>query len=178
MRIVELVRGDDNYIKQAASLLATCFPDSYGDSAMQEMKKCLSDDRLAFISLTGNEVVGFIGAIPQYGVTGWELHPLVVRPDVQKRGIGTALIRVLEREVAQRGGVTIYLGSDDEFGKTSLSGVDLYKSLHKKIKSIKNINEHPYEFYEKMGYKIVGVFPDVNGIGKPDIWLAKRVSGN
>ena len=29
--------------------------------------------------------------------------------------------------------------------------------------------------FQKMGYKIVGVFPDANGIGKPDIWMAKRI---
>jgi aminoglycoside 6'-N-acetyltransferase I len=34
---------------------------------------------------------------------------------------------------------------------------------------------HPYEFYQKMGFAIVGVMPDANGIGKPDIYMAKRL---
>lgn len=44
-----------------------------------------------------------------------------------------------------------------------------------KLTNIQNIGGHPYPFYEKLGYKIVGVFPDANGIGKPDIWMAKRI---
>jgi aminoglycoside 6'-N-acetyltransferase I len=27
---------------------------------------------------------------------------------------------------------------------------------------------HPYEFYMKIGFSIVGVMPDANGVGKPD----------
>lgn len=29
------------------------------------------------------------------------------------------------------------------------------------------------EFYQKMDFAIVGVMPDSNGIGKPDIYIAK-----
>ena len=83
-------------------------------------------------------------------------------------------MKALEDEVAQRGGVMLYLGSDDEFGTTSLYGVDLYEDTFEKIKNIEN-KGHPYPFYEKMGYKIVGVLPDANGIGKPDIWMAKKI---
>ena len=30
-------------------------------------------------------------------------------------------------------------------------------------------------FCKKIEHRIVGVFPDANGIGKPDIWMAKRI---
>ena len=44
-----------------------------------------------------------------------------------------------------------------------------------KIRDIRNLKGHPYAFYQKLGYTIVGVMPDANGRGKPDIYLAKRV---
>jgi len=41
---------------------------------------------------------------------------------------------------------------------------------------IRNLGRHPYEFYQKLGYVIVGVIPDANGLGKPDILMAKSVA--
>jgi aminoglycoside 6'-N-acetyltransferase I len=125
----------------------------------------------------GGRVLGWIGAQPAYGATGWELHPLVVDPARQGAGIGRALVGALEAEVRQRGGVTIFLGSDDEDGMTSLAGIDLYPDVARHIQPIRNLKRHPYEFYQKMGYTVVGVIPDANGPGKPDIIMAKRVAG-
>ena len=85
------------------------------------------------------------------------------------------MVELLEREVANRGGTTIYLGCDDETGTTSLFGEDLYNDTFGKIENIKNTSGHPFVFYQKLGYKIVGVIPDANGIGKPDILMAKRI---
>jgi aminoglycoside 6'-N-acetyltransferase I len=42
-------------------------------------------------------------------------------------------------------------------------------------KNIANLRDHSYEFYQKLGFVIVGVIPDANGFGKPDILMAKRV---
>jgi len=36
---------------------------------------------------------------------------------------------------------------------------------------------HPFRFYQKLGFSVVGVLPDVNGFGKHDILMAKRVAG-
>ena len=143
--------------------------------AEQTVRLMTKKSRVAYAAFADNRVIGIIGAIPQYGFTGWELHPLAVLKEYQRLGVGSALVEALEREVANRGGVTLYLGSDDETGTTSLYGVDLYDDTFGKLANIKNIGGHPYPFYEKLGFKIVGVLPDANGIGKPDIWMAKRI---
>ena len=175
MDIKKLNKTETTQVQEAADLLREAFPHSYKDCAEEEMEQCLKEERVALVAVDEGHVVGFVGAIPQYGETGWELHPLVVRATRQGEGIGTRLIHALEETVAQRGAVTIYLGSDDEFDKTSLSGIDLYDDLFGKIASIRNPGRHPFEFYQKVGYRIVGVIPDANGIGKPDIWMAKRI---
>lgn len=169
-------KGNKKFIEEAAELLIESFPLSYSDSSIEEMENILSNERITLMAVENNKLIGFVGAIPQYGIKGWELHPIVVSKKHQLRGIGEKLIQELEIEVAKRSGLTIYLGCDDELGQTSLSNNDLYNDLYNKIQNIKNYNNHPYEFYTKMGYKIVGVIPDANGIGKPDIWMAKRVS--
>jgi aminoglycoside 6'-N-acetyltransferase I len=35
---------------------------------------------------------------------------------------------------------------------------------------------HALTFYRRHGYRIVGVLPDANGAGRPDIFMAKRLS--
>ena len=98
-----------------------------------------------------------------------------MRRDCQGRGIGRTLIAELEKAVKDRGGLTILLGSDDETGQTSLYGLELYPNVLEQVLQIKNVRRHPYEFYQKVGFTIVGVVPDANGFGQPDILLAKRV---
>ena len=34
---------------------------------------------------------------------------------------------------------------------------------------------HATGFYRRMGYTVIGVIPDANGKGKPDILMAKRL---
>lgn len=145
-------------------------------AAQKTAAEILEPERILFGAAEGGKIVGLVGAMPEYGFTGWELHPLAVLPEYQRRGFGAALVAALEVEVTSRGGVMIFLGSDDENGTTSLFGTDLFTDTFGKIAAIKNIGGHPYTFYEKQGYKIVGVFPDANGFGKPDIWLAKRLT--
>ncbi len=123
----------------------------------------------------GGNLLGIIGGIPGYDGNVWELHPLAVQPSRQGQGIGRALVEDLETQVRSKGGLTITLGTDDEDGMTSLANTDLYENLWEKIRDIRNLKGHPYEFYQRMGYVISGVVPDANGPGKPDILMAKRV---
>ena len=173
---IEIFKATDHdHKKQAEELLKEAFPEAYEKNAEIEIGNILSEDRVAIKAVYEEKLIGFVGAIPQYGITGWELHPLVVDKEYRRRGVGEKLVSFLENEVSHRGGITIYLGTDDEDGRTSLSGTDLYEDTFKKIEEIRNLKHHPFEFYRKTGYSIVGVIPDANGMGKPDIWMAKRI---
>lgn len=145
------------------------------DEALAEVRESLDENRISRVAIGAHdEVFGWIGALYSYAQV-WELHPLVVRSDLQNRGIGTALVADLEQRVKERGGVTITLGTDDENKRTSLGGIELYPNPLEKLSQIKNLHRHPFEFYRKLGYEITGVVPDANGFGKPDILMCKRV---
>ncbi len=90
--------------------------------------------------------------------------------------MGRALVTDLEEHVRLQGGLTLWVGTDDETNQTTLGGVDLYPNVCEHIAKIRNIRRHPYEFYQKVGFVLVGVVPDANGFGKPDILMAKRVA--
>jgi aminoglycoside 6'-N-acetyltransferase I len=93
----------------------------------------------------------------------------------RKQGVGRALVLDFEEQVRLRGGLTILLGTDDEADLTTLSSVDLYDHLPAKLAGAKGSPPHALEFYRKLGYTIIGVIPDANGRGKPDIIMGKRV---
>ena len=136
----------------------------------------LASDRILRVALDAQgNVAGWIGGIPQYDGHVWELHPLVVKPELQGKGFGKALVLDLEEQVRVRDAITITLGTDDEDNSTSLSNVNLYEDTWQKIKEIQNLKGHPFSFYQKMGFTITGVMPDANGIGKPDILMSKRI---
>ena len=179
--LLDLAPGDEEAVRQAANLLVEEFKDNWPDAwpamdeAIKEVREALGEGRICRVAVDDDgEVLGWIGGIPSYEGNVWELHPLVVRPELQRRGIGSALVADLEARVRERGGMTIWLGSDDETGLTTLSGVDLYPNVLEHLASIENLRGHPYEFYQRLGFSIVGAMPDANGFGKPDIYMAKR----
>jgi aminoglycoside 6'-N-acetyltransferase I len=179
VHILNLTNEMFHEIEQAALLLVLAFS-RYGawttmEEARQEVQETLAPDRILRLALEGDIVLGWIGGAPEYDGKVWVLHPLVVRPERQRQGIGTALVRDFEAQVRERGGITILLGTDDMDFQTTLGGVNLYENTWEHIRTIRNLKSHPYEFYRKLGYTIVGVVPDANGRGKPDIYMAKRV---
>lgn len=60
---------------------------------------------------------------------------------------------------------------------TSFGGIDLYPNPLNHLSRKENLRGHPYEFYRKLGFVIVGLTPDANGFGKPDIFLAEPLVG-
>ncbi len=182
MHIIDLSPDNEHAVQQVAALLVDSFrehyPDSWPDldSALQEVRESFASDRISRIAVDDDgTVLGWVGGISQYDGNVWELHPLVVRPDRQRQGIGRALVTDLEAQVQAQGAITLWLGTDDEDNMTTLAGVDLYPNVLEHARNIRNLRRHPYTFYQKLGFVIVGVMPDANGLGKPDIFMAKRV---
>jgi aminoglycoside 6'-N-acetyltransferase I len=182
MHIIDLQPTDNQTIHEVAEMLVAGFAEHWPeawpsiDSALETVRESFGPEHISRVALDEQgTALGWIGAIAQYDGNVWELHPLVVRPNLQRQGIGRALVTDLETCVRERGGLTIWLGTDDEDHLTSLSGVDLYPNVWEHIAAIRNLGGHPYEFYQKLGFVITGVMPDANGPGKPDIFMAKRV---
>lgn len=181
--IVDLATGDAARIEQSAALLLDAFRNRIVgdwqdmDSTRAEVRASLAPDRVSRVALdeAGN-VVGWVGGISTYAGHVWELHPIVVSRAHRRLGIGRALVEDLERQVVARGALTLWLGSDDENDETSMSGVDLYADVPAAIRHLKKLRgEHPLEFYMRLGFRVMGVVPDANGRGKPDILFARRV---
>ena len=182
MQIVDLRPDDEETILQAAALLVEGFKEHWPstwpdmDAALKEVQESLKPDRISRVAIDENGLVlGWVGGISEYDGNVWELHPLVVHPDYRGKGIGRALVTDLEEQVRIRGGLTLQLGTDDEDNMTTLGGVDLYPNVLEHLANIRNLRGHPYQFYQKLGFVIVGVIPDANGPGKPDIYMAKRI---
>jgi len=179
LQITQLTPTMTTAAHQAAQLLHLVFgPEGSWETlaeAIQEVAEMLAPNRMVWVAMVNEEVIGWIGGVPHYEGNVWELHPLLVSPAWQRQGIGSTLVSVLEQAVQARDGLTIWLGSDDTRNQTSLAEVDLYENLWDQIRTIRNLTGHPYEFYQKLGYTIIGVIPDANGRGKPDIFMGKRI---
>ncbi|HEY0673747.1 MAG TPA: GNAT family N-acetyltransferase [Longimicrobiales bacterium] len=167
--------------QQAARVLIAALahvPTAWKDfaSASAEVATFVDDpERFAMLAVDRAAVRGWIGAI-QHSQFGWELHPLAVAPEHQRQGIGTQLVKALEAKARLEGVLTVWLGTDDDFGGTNLYGRDLYPDVLGTLQTLRVTSGHPYRFYEKLGYTVTGVFPDVDGIGKHDILMAKRIA--
>jgi aminoglycoside 6'-N-acetyltransferase I len=181
-RILPLDPGDAAAVERAAALLVEGFrehaPRAWPnlDAARDEVRECLDPERIALGAFDGNGVlVGWIGAQPQYYGDAWELHPMVVDERYRRRGIARLMARELERRVRERGAVTLYLGTDDEDARTSLGGAELFPGVLDRVRELRDLGGHPFEIYRRLGYEVVGVIPDANGFGRPDIYMAKSL---
>jgi aminoglycoside 6'-N-acetyltransferase I len=187
MKIVDAAVVGEVPRRQMAEILTVAFklawPGSWDtpEKALDEVEEALEDGKVCRVAVdeAGN-ALGWVGGQHRYARV-WELHPLVVHPDFQGRGVGSALVRDLEEWVRERGGITLQLGTDDETGATSAFGVDVYEDIGGHIARLRIVDpqwRHPLEFYRKLGFRVIGLMPDANGMGKPDILMAKRVGGD
>jgi len=179
MNIINMVQVSKTQIMQAAQILTDSLPIGWPtlQDAIDEIKERLIPENTLLVAVENEIVIGWGGILaPVYNGNVFELHPLAVRSDKRNQGVGRAIVTTLEDEARRQGGLTIHLGADDEIGdgETSFANVDLYDDLSGKIMNF-SPGTHQSGFYLKLGYKIIGVMPDANGIGKPDIYFGKRL---
>ena len=179
MDIVDLAAQPAAIHSQAAALLADAFPDENGwptiEIALAEIE-WVAKDGFVRTALDNQQVLGWVGGLPEYRGKVWELHPLVVAKDRRLRGIGRALVAAFEAEARRRGGLTATLGTDDHYGETSVFEADLYRDLPAQIANLRDLGRrHPFLFYRKLGYVVTGLMPDANGRGRPDIYMSKAL---
>jgi len=163
-----------------ARVMADAFahlPGAFDGEFIEEVASFLTDpDRAAFAAVDADgRVLGWVGRIAGGYAYAWELHPLCVDPVAQRQGVGAALTAELEARARAAGMLTLYLGTDDEFDGTNLFGQELFPNVAASIASIAETNGHPFAFYRKQGYEVVGLLPHANGFGRPDILMAKRL---
>jgi aminoglycoside 6'-N-acetyltransferase I len=182
VRLADLTPESADLNERAAVLLREAFRGWNGawadlESARETVRESLAPDRISRVAIhRADGVVGWIAGMPSYGGVVWELHPLAVAESHRRQGLGRALVEDLERQARQRGGITLWLGSDDELGETTVGGVDVYDDIPGAIRGFRTLREHhPAGFYFRLGFRIVGLMPDANGHGKPDIFFAKRL---
>jgi aminoglycoside 6'-N-acetyltransferase I len=180
--IEALTATDNARIQEAASLLHAAFSPIGAWTTMaearQEVVESLGADRVSRVAIGADgAVLGWIGAIQDYDGLVWELHPIVVHEAWRRHGVGRALVEDLEAILAARGALTLWAGSDDLAGETSLGGVDLYSALPDTLHDVRSWGHHPLPFYRRLGFHVIGVMPDANGPGRPDIFLGKRLGG-
>ncbi len=181
MQIVNMTELSQDQIVQAAQVLTDSLPLGWPtlEDALEEIHERLVPENTMLAAIDGEAVLGWGGILaPTYNGNVFELHPLAVRRGSRTYGVGRAIVLALEEAARQQGGLTIYLGARDERegGETSLANADLYDNLPERIATF-NPGTHQSGFYMKLGYKIIGVMPDANGIGKPDIIWGKRITG-
>lgn len=154
MEIRDLAHLPAGALEQAARCLVDGFDEPRGwptvEAAREEVASVLRDG-FARAMMEGETVLGWVGGLPEYDGRVWELHPIVVRREHRRRGIGRALVTAFEAEARRRGALTATLGTDDDSGMTSLADVDLYGDVPRHMADLRDLGRgHPFLFYRKL----------------------------
>jgi aminoglycoside 6'-N-acetyltransferase I len=144
------------------------------DAAREELADALAPGKTALVLLEGPAPIAWVAAAPDWGRI-WELHPLIVAVDHQRRGHGLRLVRAIEHIARAAGALTMLVGTSDTVGATSLSNVELYDHPGARLDGMTVRAPHAVEFWQRAGYTIVGVLPDAEGPGLPSIQLSRRL---
>lgn len=180
MRVTDLTEADIDLIDQVAHILLECFAEfSPGwlatlEDAVDEVFESFEPGRRSRVLINDAEdVLGWVGAFEDEHC--WEIHPIAVALEHQRQGHGTGLVEDIAALAREAGAVALWAGTGDETGATSLFGRDLYADPLAAMTNLTAAARHPVNFWRKVGFTLVGVLPDEEGLGKPGIHFARRI---
>ena len=110
VKIVNMTKLNRKQVVQAAQILTDSIPFGWPtlQHALNEIDKLLIPENTLLAAVEDDILVGWGGILPAYNGNVFELHPLAVRSDKRRQGIGSAIVTALEGEARKQGGLTIY----------------------------------------------------------------------
>ncbi|HEY1415995.1 MAG TPA: GNAT family N-acetyltransferase [Caulobacteraceae bacterium] len=180
LAIIDFASLDKDGMAEAARILREAMPSptaykADGGAEAEAARFIANPNRFALAAVEDGALRGWIGAVRGY-THSLELHPLVVDPAFQRQGVGRLLVAALEEKARGEGFLALWLGADDDFAGTSLFGEALLPDALAKAQTLTAEPRHPLGFYRRVGFEVVGVIPEANGPGKPDILLSKPMN--
>ena len=147
------------------------------ERARAEIERVAAGPGVCRALLEGGTPRGWAGAAP-CADTAWELHPLLVDPARHGAGLGRRLVADVERLAAAAGALTMDLSTSDATAATTIGGVELFPDPLAALRRLDVVDArvgHAFRFWQKVGYAVVGVLPDAEGVGVPSIRLARSL---
>tara|TARA_R110002072_G_scaffold89232_3_gene199858 strand:+ start:38361 stop:38930 length:570 start_codon:yes stop_codon:yes gene_type:complete len=180
-RVIDLTPADESLTDEIAQLMFTSFqkysPEWLPDLARSrvEIMETFDSGRRSRVLLDDDgQLLGWIGAIEDD--YAWEIHPIVVSLTGRRKGYGKLLVNDIINLARAAGAVSIWAGTGDETHSTSFSTIDLYQHAGEAIQAFEAPGDHPVTFWSGIGFSVVGVLPDGEGLGKPEVHFSLRIT--
>ena len=177
--LIDLDSSDTALVERLASITFEAFKENAPDwiptvnLARKQVIAATSKGRLGRVVMEHGKPAGWIGLIK--GKRVWEIHPIAIAIEHQYKGFGHLLVEDVAQLAKAGGALTLFAGTSDEVGTTNLYGADLYADPAQSISNIQATGRNPFKFWQNVGFTVVGLMPDAEGIGKPAIQLARQL---
>lgn len=143
--MTELLKMDENHVKQVVKLEEICFADPWSENSIaSELKNPLS---LWLVAVEQGRLAGYIGSQSVEGEA--DMMNVAVHPDFRRQGVGKQLILALIQELKAR-------------------------NVHCLTLEVRASNETAISLYEKLGFEQIGRRPNYYRHPKEDALIMRK----
>lgn len=102
MEIIEITQEDTSLATFKSQVWPVADKEHYGDNQPEFFKR-----QVSLVAKEEGNIIGYISVLLDTGVA--QIEPLMVRPDLKRKGIGSALLKAAEEKIKSLGGHKIWL---------------------------------------------------------------------